>query len=211
MVTRGMHYHLDHPYPDTRIIIWITPIRIHVTRFSYLDCLKEGQTTLISIKHPDGFHNTSGWPTYAIRIWLSGSLTEVKQVLHVITTAYHGPRSATYRVKGQDEVTTSHFLRSFHMITYHNLCVRWWWPCHHLMSSWRHKISPHHWKEKQCFWNYIYKAFTNKEEVSFAIPSKRSTDLSLSLTMADKTIGGCVRTSRPEAFCRWNDRVKNLY
>ena len=29
--------------------------------------------------------------------------------------------------------------------------------------------------------------------------------------MADKTIGGCVRTPCPNAFCRWNDWIKNLY
>nr|CAN63323.1 hypothetical protein VITISV_022240 [Vitis vinifera] len=33
-----------------------TPIRIHVTRLSYPNRLKEVQTTLINIRHPDGFH-----------------------------------------------------------------------------------------------------------------------------------------------------------
>ena len=33
----------------------------------------------------------------------------------------------------------------------------------------------------------------------------------LSLTMAEKTIRGCVRTPHPDAFCRWNDWIKNLY
>ena len=93
-----------------------------------------------------------------------------KQVLHVITTTCHGPHLAICRVRGQDEVTTSHFPRSLHTIAYHDLCqppVRWWWSCHHLVSSWQHKISPHHWRDKQCFWNCIYKAFTNKEKVSW--------------------------------------------
>ena len=56
----------------------------------------------------------------------------------------------------------------------------------------------------------IYKP-SHEEEGNPSIPSKRSTDLSLSLTMVDKTIGGCVRTPRPDAFCRWNDWIKNIY
>ena len=105
-------------------------IRIHVTRLSYPDCLKEGRTTLISIKHPDGFHNkyirmtNISHPNIIVRV-----IDWSKQVLHVITTACHGPRSTTCRVKRQDEVTTSHFPRSLHTITYHDLCqppVGWW-------------------------------------------------------------------------------------
>ena len=46
----GTHYHPDHP------------IRIRVTRLSYPDCLKEAQTTLINIRHPDDFHLISGPP-----------------------------------------------------------------------------------------------------------------------------------------------------
>nr|CAN63873.1 hypothetical protein VITISV_036035 [Vitis vinifera] len=46
----GTHYHPDHP------------IRIRVTRLSYPDCLKEAQTTLINIRHPDDFHFISGLP-----------------------------------------------------------------------------------------------------------------------------------------------------
>ena len=115
---------------EARITIQITPIRIHVTRLSYPDCLKEGQTTLISIKHPDGFHSkyirmtNISHPNIIVRV-----IDWSKQVLHVITAACHGPRSTTCRVKGQDEVTTSHFPRSLHAITYHDLCqppVGWW-------------------------------------------------------------------------------------
>ena len=75
----------------------------------------------------------------------------------------------------------------------------------------QHKISPHHWRGEQSFWYYIYKSSHKGEDKFWEILSKRSTDLSLSLTMADKTIGGCVRTPRPDAFCRWDDWIKNLY
>ena len=135
-----------------RITIRITPIRIHMTRLSYPDCLKEVQTTLINIRHPDDFHLISGLPQGSsndfhkyvrmTNISHPNIIIRVidwsKQVLHVITTACHGPRSATCRVKRQDEVTTSHFSQPLHTITYHDLCqppVWWWWPCHHLMSS----------------------------------------------------------------------------
>ena len=52
--------------------------------------------------HPDDRHITSGRPTYPIRICLSRSLTKVSKFYYVILTACHGPRSATYRVKGQE-------------------------------------------------------------------------------------------------------------
>ena len=65
-------------------------------------------------------------------------------------------------------------------------------------------------KKSQSFWYYIYQP-SHKEEGKLDIPSKRPTDLSFSLTMANKTIGGCVRTPHPDAFCRWNDWIKNLY
>ena len=121
--------------------------KIHGARFSYSDCLKEGQTTLISINiwttftiHPDDQHRSSGYdcPGHWLKESKSYTLSQ---------TACHGPRSATYRVKGQDEVTTSHFPRSLHIVKYHDLCqppVGWWWSWHHLVSSWQHKISPHH-------------------------------------------------------------------
>ena len=51
--------------------------------------------------HPDDRHITSGRPTYPIRICLSGSLTKVNKSYYIISTAYHGPLSATCRAKGQ--------------------------------------------------------------------------------------------------------------
>ena len=120
--------------------------RVHVARLSYLDPLKERHTTLTNI--------TSGRLPQHIRttdihypdmfVWI---IDWSKQVLHIITTACHDPHLAICRVKGQDEVTISHVPRSLHMITYHDLCqppVGWWWPYHHLVSSWQHKISPYH-------------------------------------------------------------------
>ena len=163
-----------------RATIRITLIRIHVTCLSYPDHLKEVRTTLINKRHPDDFHLISGPPqgssNDACKHRISGRLPRYirmtnivhpdimvriidwsKQVSHVITTACQGPRSTTCRVKGQDEVTTSHFPRPLHMITCHDLWqphhlprslsklpVGWWWPCHHLVSSWQHKIFPHH-------------------------------------------------------------------
>ena len=51
----------------------------------------------------------------------------------------------------------------------------------------------------------IYKP-SHEEEGDILIPSKMPTDLYLPLlTMANKTIGGCVRTPCPDAFCRYND------
>ena len=116
-----------------------------------------------------------------------------KQVLHVITTACHDPRSATCRVKGQDEVTTSHFPRSFHMITYHDL-----WQPHHLPRSLSaahrvmmtltppsvmmttQNISLPLKRETVLLERYIYKP-SHKEEGKLRIPRKRPTDSSLSL------------------------------
>ena len=49
---------------------------------------------------------------------------------------------------------------------------------------------------------YIY-AFTQRRKGSpgnLLIPSKRPTDLYLSLTMTNKIIGGCVRTPCPDTF-----------
>ena len=47
---------------------------------------------------------------------------------------------------------------------------------------------------------------SHEEEGKFQGPSKRPTDLYLPLlTMANKTIGGCVRTPCPDVFCRYND------
>ena len=124
-------------------LIRITPIRIsprvHVARFSYPNSLKERHTTLINI--------TSGQPTYTVRIYFVRIVDWSKRVLHVIITACHGPRSATCRVKGQEgsddkslpTISNSHDAS-------HDLCqppVGWWWPCHHLVSSWQHKISPY--------------------------------------------------------------------
>ncbi|CBI27312.3 unnamed protein product, partial [Vitis vinifera] len=45
----------------------------------------------------------------------------LKRVLHTITTNRHGPHLITCRVRRQDEVTASHFPRSFYIITSHDL------------------------------------------------------------------------------------------
>ena len=114
-VTRGTHCHPSLPIKHT----W----------HAFPDCLKEDQTTLINI--------SSGRLTQYIRminIFHPDTMVRIidwsKQVSHVTTTACHGPRSAACRVRGQDEVTTSHFLGSFHMITSHDL-----WQPHHLPRS----------------------------------------------------------------------------
>ena len=81
-------------------LIWISS-RVHVVRFSYPDSLKKRHTTLTNI--------TSRWLPQRIRttdIHYPGIYIRIidwsKQVLHVITTTCHGPRSATCRVKGQE-------------------------------------------------------------------------------------------------------------
>ena len=51
--------------------------------------------------------------------------------------AYHSPRSATCRAKGQE----------WWQVTSHDLwqpSVGWWWPYHHIEASWRAKKSPYH-------------------------------------------------------------------
>ena len=192
-VTHGTNCHPSHPHLNL-------PIK-HAWH-AFPDYLKEDQTTLINI--------SSGRLTQYIRMINICHLDTMvriidwsKQVSHVITTVCHGPRSTTCRVKGQDEVTTSHFPRSFHMITYHDLCqtarrVMMALPSPSVIMTTQNISSPL--KKNQSFWYYIYQP-SHKEEGKLAIPSKKPTDY-LSLTMADKTIGGCVRTPCPDIFCR---------
>ena len=98
-MTHGTHCHSSHPHPD---------LPIKHTWHAFPDYLKEDQTTLLNI--------TSGRITQYIRminICHPDTMVQIidwsKQVSHIITTSCHGPRSTTCRVKGQDEVTTSHF------------------------------------------------------------------------------------------------------
>ena len=135
----------------THISVWINPIRIsprvHVARLSYPDFLKERHTILTNI--------TSGRPPHRIRttdIYSPDMFVRIidwsKQVLHVTTTAYHGPRSATYKVKGQEwsDGKSLPTISDSRDASY-DLCqplVGWWWPCHHLVVSWQAKISPYH-------------------------------------------------------------------
>ena len=58
--------------------------------------------------------------------------------------------------------------------------------------------------------NTIYTNIHTKGKVSLLYLVKGQL-IYLSLTIADKTIEGCVRTPRPNTFCRWNDWIKNLY
>ena len=46
----------------------------------------------------------------------------------------------------------------------------------------------------------LYINLYNEKEGNLLIPRKRPTDLSLSLTMANKTIEGCVQTPCPDAL-----------
>ena len=123
------------------------PPKVHVVRFSYSDSLRERHTTLTNI--------TSGRPPYHIRTtdisypdMFVRIIDRSKQVLHVITTACHGPRSATCRVKGQEwNDDKSPPTISNNRDASHDLCqppVGWWWPCHSLEASWQAKISPYH-------------------------------------------------------------------
>ena len=81
-------------------LIRISP-RVHVARLSYPDPLKERHTTLTNItsgRLPQHIRTTDiHYPDMFVRI-----IDWSKQVLHVITTTCHGPRSATCRVKGQE-------------------------------------------------------------------------------------------------------------
>ena len=88
-MTRGTYFYPDYPHPDT----WrASPIRTSSGRST-----RHSQTS-----HLDDRHITSGRPTYPIWICLSGSLTKVSKSYYVISTACHGPRSATYKMKRQE-------------------------------------------------------------------------------------------------------------
>ena len=126
--------------------IWISP-KVHMARFSYPNSLKERHTTLTNItsgRLPQHIRTTDiHYPGMFVRI-----IDWSKQVLHVITTACHGPRSATCRVKWQkwsDDKslpTISDSRGAAH--DFYQPPVGWWWPCHHLVVSWQAKISPYH-------------------------------------------------------------------
>ena len=116
------------------------------------------------------------------------------------------------QVTSHDHFTWSPTTISDNRITYHDPCqtarrVMMALPPPSVIMT-TQNISPPL-KKNKSFWYYIYQP-SHKEEGKLAIPNKRSTDY-LSLTMADKTIGGCIRTPRPDAFCRWNDLIKNQY
>ena len=98
------------------------PPRVHVARFSYPDSLKERHTTLTNITSgqlPQHIRTTDiHYPGMFVRI-----INWSKQVLHIIATACHGPRSATCRVKWQEwsdgkSLPTISDSRS----NYHDLC-----------------------------------------------------------------------------------------
>ena len=99
--------------------------RVHVARLSYPDPFKKRHTTLTNI--------TSGRLPQHIRttdihysdmfVWI---IDWSKQVLHVITTACHGPHSATCRVKGQEWSDS----KSLPTITSHDF-----WQSHQLPRS----------------------------------------------------------------------------
>ncbi|RVW67696.1 hypothetical protein CK203_063387 [Vitis vinifera] len=75
---------------------------------------KEEQTTLAERRHPDSLHNTSGYQHDPSGYKSSGWSIKVKRVLHAITTSSHGPHPITCRMRRQEEVTASHFPRSFY-------------------------------------------------------------------------------------------------
>ena len=120
-------------------LIQISP-RVHVARFSYPDSLMERHTTLTNITSRRLPQRTQMTDIYYpdMFVWI---IDWSKQVLHVITTACHGPRSATYRVKGQEWSDGKSLPTiSDNPRASHDLCqplVRWWWPCHHLVASWQ--------------------------------------------------------------------------
>ena len=99
--------------------------KAHMARFSGLPQERSNDAYKHIIR--TAYTNTFGWSTYSIRIQWSGSLTKVKRVSHASATTSHGPCPITCRMKRQVEVTTSHFPRSFYMITSHDL-----WQQHHL-------------------------------------------------------------------------------
>ena len=140
LMIRGIRFYPDYPHLDfpkrtrgTLLLSGLPQGEAHDTSKHHI------RTTAIS--HPDDRHILSRYVSVRIVDWS-------KQVLHVISTACHGPRSATCRVKGQEWSDG----KSLPTISdscgaSHDLCqplVGWWWPCHHLEASWQTKISPYH-------------------------------------------------------------------
>ena len=84
----------------THILIRISP-RVHVVRFSHHDSLKERHTTLTNITFEQLPQRIQAADIHypGMFVWI---IDWSKQVLYVITTACHGPRSSTCRVKGQE-------------------------------------------------------------------------------------------------------------
>ena len=98
MVTRGTHYHPNHSHPDTHD----APLISGLPQGSSNDTYKH--------RRPDGFYNTSEWPTYVTRIWLSRSLTEVSKsyTLSQQPAMTHVPPPAELKDKVKWQQVTSH-------------------------------------------------------------------------------------------------------
>ena len=139
LMTRDMYSHPDYPHSDfpksTRGALLLSGLpqgEAHDTRKYHI--------RTIVILHPDDRHILSG---YVIRI-----IDWSKQVLHVIITPCHGPRSVTCKVKGQEwsDDKSLPTISDRHGAS-HDLCqppVGWWLLCHHLVASWQAIISPYH-------------------------------------------------------------------
>ena len=140
LMTLGTRFYPDYPPSGfSQEYTWCaSPIRTPSGRGT-----RHSQTS-----HLDDRHITSGRPTYPIRICFVRIVDWSKQVLHIIPTTCHGPRSATCRVKGQEWSDGKSLPTIFDSRgASHDFCqppVGWWWPCHHLEASWQTKISPYH-------------------------------------------------------------------
>ena len=93
-----------------------------------------------------------GYPDMIVRIidWSKAGLTRYQQqpaMAHISPSAEWEDKMKWQQVTSHDHFTWSPTTISDSCITYYDLCqssLGWWWPCHHLVSSWQHKISSHH-------------------------------------------------------------------
>ena len=133
----------------------------------------------------------------------------------------HVPSPAEWKDELRWQQVTSHDHSTWSLptisdssVTYHGFWqppVGWRWPCCLQVSSWQNIKYLLTINERNSTLGTIYKP-SHEEEGNLLIPKKRPTDLYLPLlTMANKIIGGCIRTPYPDVFCRYNDWIKNLY
>ena len=138
-------YHLDHPHPNTHDALLLSGLPQGKANDTYKH------------KHPDDFHKyirmtNIGRPDMIVRVidWRKASLTRYHNSLPWPT--FRHLQSEGTRWSDNKSLPTiishDHLPRSLTAASPITISIKppvgWWWPCHHLGSSWQHKISSHH-------------------------------------------------------------------